>query len=346
MALGDPFNIDTEDQTAQEQEEPLVFERDFAPLKKQFFEQVYNDPNLSENTKFRIASTYSNAIDDAYKQRSALTALDQEARGRNLNYKMALFNLNKAREDAARERSQMAPLGGLAKELDVIQSMKDDPEAQAEAYTKLVVRNAPLIASNRGAAVAVGAMQNSLMKPKGYTVLEAAKEQLPFDELMKESQRLGKTVNPDNPNDTFSPLAVSRVRQSQLNQQLAAKRDYEQQNRLYEQQTKVFDKVFGVLDNVKFQEEQRFDPTTKKSYVPDEFKTQADRVGVQNIIDRFGTPEEKSAIKKPDIKASELYSMAKNIQSRAYSDILTGYRFAGQQKEEPSTATKISGLYD
>lgn len=301
--------------------EPMTFERDFVPLKKQFFQDVFADSRLSESQKQNLSREFSANIGSSYGASRKPVDEDMQSRQgaqlRDLQFKSSLFSLRKSREDAARERSNMESLAPITQELDAIIS---DPNMSAEdkavAHAQWGVRNAGLLSINKPAAIAYDASKAGIIKKSQdnkFTVANALQSGASLEDLVEEANKAGKPFNPSDINANVDPYVFSKSLTKQ--RQRAAESDYNtrKQDKEETRRESEMNRVFEALGSVEFT-----DPNDPLSEGKLEFKNPKGGFATNRTVTQYGTKEEQDRFSKSKTDA-EKFKIASEVASRHFA---------------------------
>ena len=141
----------------------LSYEGDIAPLKQQYFQQVFADPRLNPRAAAALSSQFSAEADKAFAQRQELQDRASVTRSRELQFESAKFSLEREREKAARERSNLNELAPLLATFDAITK---DPTTDYKTKSMLIGQTASqksnLLATDPAARIAYDATVRGL----------------------------------------------------------------------------------------------------------------------------------------------------------------------------------------
>lgn len=309
------------DLIADDELDPMTFERDFVPLKKQFFQDVFSNSRLSESQKQRLSSEFSAGIDNAYGASRKPVGDDiqsrQGAQLRDLQFKSSLFSLQKSREDAARERSNMESLAPITRELDAIIS---DPNMSAEdkavAHAQWGVRNAGLLSINKPAALAYDASKTGIIKKPQeakFTVANALQSGAILEDLVEESNKAGKPFNPSDINANVDPYAFSKSLNKQRQRAAQAAYTTKEQDKAEIRRDAEMNRVFDALGSVEFT-----DPNDPLSEGRLEFMNPKGSFVTNRTVMQYGTEEENALFRKTKTDVGK-FKVASEVASRNFA---------------------------
>jgi hypothetical protein len=304
MARQDSFFLDLP--TSVEDVEPLTFERDIAPLKQQYFQQVMADPRMSFGAKMRASQMVSGAVDAGYTEARKVAEADREARQqaglRDLQFKQTLFNLQKARDDAEQERRSVETFAPLAQQLSAITADPNKPvEDASRELSQFGINYAPVLATNKPLDIAYRSAMQSLsgrQKPQTFTLGSVINSGVSIADLKEAHLQAGLPFNSSDINTNLNPEVFSNIMQiqkkRQAEQEFQTKQLAKQEAAAEKEQSRVMDD----LRNVKFTE---FNASAESGMQPEEFvpeMTPQSSVIVSRIINQYGTEEDKKAYAK------------------------------------------------
>jgi hypothetical protein len=267
--------------------EPLIFERDIAPLQQKFFAGTGADRYLSKRDK----NAYLNqALDSQLAEQDALRKQeeDQEViKYRKLNNEASALNLSDTKERIASEKLFEAELPRIQAELDDI--MRDPNEdSRTSRIGSFGVKNAKQINSSRSIAGAFNAAAGSVRRGG------SSKPPITYADLIEEGDDpalIGVTDKTDI-NASVPPLIAAAAIKRRTENQLKAARDtaiYEYEKKQKEKQE--VDKVTAWTD---------YSKAIATGYESDDGENSGGIKGVdpvtrENTLRRFGSKEHVAA---------------------------------------------------
>lgn len=306
----------------------LSYEGDIAPLKQQYFQQVFADPRLNPRAAAALSSRFSAEADKAFAQRQELQDRASVTRSRELQFESAKFSLEREREKAARERSNLNELAPLLATFDAITK---DPTTDYKTKSMLIGQTASqksnLLATDPAARIAYDATVRGLtpeVKPEqdftlGSYILQGGDPAFLPAGLA------------DQPTVAISPLTyASGIKKSKqvYGQSIAeGKASLAQATRQQEQ----LDKAISAIGKAVIK------PTytgTKEAT----FEAPAVKGSFDYLINTYGTLDEQELAKKGD--ASVLVGLANTIIPRALKGNTVGATTAG-----PTEGQKAKSLF-
>lgn len=319
----------------------LSYEGDIAPLKQQYFQQVFSDPRLNPRAAADLSNRFSAEADAALAQQQELNDRASIARTRELQFETAKFTLEREREKAARERSNLTDLAPLISAFDAVQK---DPTTDSKTKSKLIgqiaLRNSNVIANDPAARIAYEATSRSIQtddKPEqdftlGSYILKGG------------SPAFLPAGLADKPDSVISPLTfasgIEKTKQAYGESVAKSEASKAQATR----QLAQLDRAIGDIGRAET-EADTYTKDANNKYVRDadnklvvatyKFKTPAVKGSFDYLIDTYGTPEEKERAKKGD--AAVLVGIANTVIPRALQG-LTGATAAGPTEAQKARA--------
>lgn len=301
----------------------LSYEGDIAPLKQQYFQQVFADPRLNPRAAAALSSQFSAEADKAFAQRQELQDRASVTRSRELQFESAKFSLEREREKAARERSNLNELAPLLATFDAITK---DPTTDYKTKSMLIGQTASqksnLLATDPAARIAYDATVRGLtpeVKPEqdftlGSYILQGGDPAFLPAGLA------------DQPTVAISPLTyASGIKKSKqvYGQSIAeGKASLAQATRQQEQ----LDKAISAIGRAVIK------PTYTQGTKEATFEAPAVKGSFDYLINTYGTPEEQELAKKGD--AAVLVGIANVVIPRALQGAQTGTTAVGPSKGE------------
>ena len=284
----------------------LSYEGDIAPLKQQYFQQVFADPRLNPRAAAALSSRFSAEADKAFAQRQELQDRASVTRSRELQFESAKFSLEREREKAARERSNLNELAPLLATFDAIAK---DPTTDYKTKSMLIGQTASqksnLLATDPAARIAYDATVRGLTpddRPEqdftlgGYILKGGSTAFLPAGLA-------------DQPDAVISPLTfasgIEKTTQAKLKSMAESEARIKQGTRQQEQ----LDKAIAAIGRAVVK------PDFTKGSGEATFEAPAVKGSFDYLINEFGTPEEKELAKKGD--AAVLVGIANVVIPRA-----------------------------
>jgi len=308
----------------------LSYEGDIAPLKQQYFQQVFSDPRLNPRAAAALSSQFSASVDKSFAQRQELQDRASVTRSRELQFETAKFTLEREREKAARERSSMTELAPLLATFDsIIKDPTTDNKTKSILIGQTATQQSPLIAQSPAARIAYDATVRSL------TPEDRPDQKFTLGSYIWQG---GDPANlpaglEDNPAIELSPLTYATAMQKSkkdIGESIARSEASAAQTKREQSQ---IDKAIAAIGSA----------VTKKKYnrvnepTGTEFEAPAVRGAFDYLINRFGTAEEKAKAKAGD--ASVLVGITNSIIPR----VLSGETAASTGPTEGQKARAIWG---
>lgn len=294
--------------TSIEDVEPLTFERDIAPLKQQYFQQVMADPRMSFAAKMRASQMVSGAVDTGYMEARKVAEADREARQqaglRNLQFQQTLFNLQKARDDAEQERRNVETFMPLAQQLNAITG---DPNKSVEdktsAITQFGINYAPMLSTNKPLEIAYNAALRGIggqEKPQTFTIGSIMNSGVSLEDLKEAHRQANVPINTSDINSPVNTEVFDKVRSIQKQRQAEQEFQRNQQAKKEAAEEKEQIRVMEDLRNVKFTELKDLasvdSAASPQDFVPE--LTPQSSVIVSKVINQYGTKEDMDLYRK------------------------------------------------
>jgi hypothetical protein len=289
----------------------LSYEGDIAPLKQQYFQQVFSDPRLNPRAAAALSSQFSASVDKSFAQRQELQDRASVTRSRELQFETAKFTLEREREKAARERSSMTELAPLLATFDsIIKDPTTDNKTKSILIGQTATQQSPLIAQSPAARIAYDATVRSLTpedRPEtnftlGSYILQGG-----------DTSFLPAGLE-DSPTVSISPLTyatgIRKTKQAYGESIARSEASAAQTKREQSQIDKAIAAIGSAVTKPKYAE-------GSSKAVGAEFESPAVRGSFDYLINRFGTPEEKAKAKAGD--ASVLVGITNSIIPRVLS---------------------------
>ena len=304
----------------------LSYEGDFAPLKQQYFQQVFADPRLNPRAAAALSSQFSAEADKAFAQRQELQDRASVTRSRELQFESAKFSLEREREKAARERNNLAELAPLIATFDAITK---DPTTDYKTKSMLIGQAASqksdVLSQNPAARIAYDATVRSLtpeVKPEqdftlGSYILQGGDPSFLPAGLA------------DQPTVALSPLTyasgIKKSKQAYGQSVAEGKASLAQTTRQQEQLDKAISAISKAVikPNLTRGSEKATGAT---------FEAPAVKGSFDYLINTYGTLEEQELAKKGD--AAALVGIANVVIPRALQGAPTGTPAVGPSKGE------------
>lgn len=306
----------------------LSYEGDIAPLKQQYFQQVFADPRLNPRAAAALSSQFSAEADKAFAQRQELQDRASVTRSRELQFESAKFSLEREREKAARERSNLNELAPLLATFDAITK---DPTTDYKTKSMLIGQTASqksnLLATDPAARIAYDATVRGLTpdgRPEqnftlgGYILKGGSTAFLPAGLA-------------DQPDAVISPLTfasgIEKTEQAKLKSMTEGRASFAQATRQQEQ----LDKAIAAIGRA----------VVKPTYTGTKeatFEAPAVKGSFDYLINTYGTPQERELAKKGD--AAVLVGIANAVIPRALEGNTVGATTAG-----PTEGQKAKSLF-
>ena len=310
----------------------LSYEGDIAPLKQQYFQQVFADPRLNPRAAAALSSRFSAEADKAFAQRQELQDRASVTRSRELQFESAKFSLEREREKAARERSNLNELAPLLATFDAITK---DPTTDYKTKSMLIGQTASqksnLLATDPAARIAYDATVRGLTpddRPEqnftlgGYILKGGSTAFLPAGLA-------------DQPDAVISPLTfasgIEKTTQAKLKSMAESEARIKQGTRQQEQ----LDKAISAIGRAVIKP--TYTQGTKEA-TGATFEAPAVKGSFDYLINTYGTPEEKELAKKGD--AAVLVGIANVVIPRALKGNTVGATTAG-----PTEGQKVRAAF-
>lgn len=307
----------------------LSYEGDIAPLKQQYFQQVFADPRLNPRAAAALSSRFSAEADKAFAQRQELQDRASVTRSRELQFESAKFSLEREREKAARERSNLNELAPLLATFDAIAK---DPTTDYKTKSMLIGQTASqksnLLATDPAARIAYDATVRGLTpddRPEqdftlgGYILKGGSTAFLPAGLA-------------DQPDAVISPLTfasgIEKTTQAKLKSMAESEARIKQGTRQQEQ----LDKAISAIGRAVVK------PDFTKGSGEATFEAPAVKGSFDYLINTYGTPEEQELAKKGD--AAVLVGIANVVIPRALKGNTVGATTAG-----PTEGQKVRAAF-
>ena len=180
---------------------PLSYERDIQPMKKLFFRTAYNTGGRNAAALYDKNSAM---MDQSFNAEMQARANEYGLYQKKMGLDIANLQLQKAREEAERERNDAATIAPLVQELDALSS---DPSLTQEQATmrhgQIGLKYGNVLATSKGAVASYNAVGNSIRalepKPKeGIDITQAASAVAGTKGMAEITAYVEK--NPDNKN--------------------------------------------------------------------------------------------------------------------------------------------------
>lgn len=286
------------------------YESDIAPIKKRYFRSVFNNPLISPSA----AAELSIGLSDRINKRESDW---EQSRARDIQFQSAVFTLDKAREDAARERDMLTNLAPFQKQLEGAAS---DPTLNADERTKAIgilgVQNAGLFATNPAAAQAFRAATISVTADKTPKMTAASYVSLggDYSHIQDYGKKAGIELTPDTvlPFDTFA---------SGLQKTKEGIAQTKQREKDSDDQQKEIKSRLGTLGTlVNKAEVLTPNPLDKRKTDPTKFDSVQSEGAVKGINSLLATPQEKKEL--DTMNAAQRIAFAQKL----YGEYLGGSR--------------------
>jgi hypothetical protein len=311
--------------------EPLSFEADIAPLKQLYFQRVFSDPNIRPATAAALSSQFSADIDKSFAQRQEIQDRNSALRGRNLQYETAKFELERAREAAARERNQLAEFAPFAQQLDAI--IKDPNRTEETKLRDLGLfgaQQAPYIANNKVAGFSFDAARMAITRDKPaapkFTIGSIVGAGSDASYLKQLSRFKGQPDSALTADVELTPLEVSEVQRLQLQAVAGGK----QQTAAAKQQQIALESLLKSAEAAEF--------VTFGNTVTDEFTNPSAAESIRTLVGIYGSPEDVEKAK--DAKGKSLLELGVPIIRSLRKQQLSGTGAA-----QPNEAAKTKSLF-
>jgi len=300
----------------------FTYESDIVPLKKQYFREVFNNPNITPRTAAALSSAFSGAVDMQADK-------DQQLRARDLQYRSSIYTLEREREKAARERRNLQDMAPLQSTLaDITADPNLTPEDQQRTIGRLGIQYAGLIGESPAAAAAYRSAQSSIVdatKPK-TTAAAFISAGGSNDYLKAYEAQTGVPLEADT-ELPFGAFAEG-LQFTKLQQTSNKEREAEDKRRREEIQKRA-DSLVSDLKNADLLADDLVDKSKRN---PKFFDNDYSAAVVGGTIDMFGTPEEQKIAAGAD--AATKLKLAQRIGGE--------YRIGKRQPNAAEAAAKTS----
>ena len=260
----------------------FTYEADIVPLKKQFFQRVMKDRNLTPEFAASLSSQFSTALNEQADK-------DLQLRARDLQYKSSLFTLEREREKSARERRNLQDMTPLQSALEEALDPSLSAQDQQRAVGRLGIQYAGLIGESPGAAAAYRAAAGGIVDPtKPKTTAGAFISAGGSNDYLKAYE--AQTGTPLEA-DTELPFGVftEGLQYTQL-QQVGDRDRRSEAKRRRDEIEKRADSLVSDLKNADLLADDPIDKTKRNSKL---FDNDYSAAVVEGTIEMFGTPEER-----------------------------------------------------
>jgi len=260
----------------------FTYEADIVPLKKQFFQRVMKDRNLTPEFAASLSSQFSTALNEQADK-------DLQLRARDLQYKSSLFTLEREREKSARERRNLQDMAPLQSALETALDPSLSAQDQQRAVGRLGIQYAGLIGESPGAAAAYRAAVGGIVDPtKPKTTAGAFISAGGSNDYLKAYE--AQTGTPLEA-DTELPFGVftEGLQYTQL-QQVGDRDRRSEAKRRRDEIEKRADSLVSDLKNADLLAD---DPIDKTKRNPKLFDNDYSAAVVEGTLEMFGTPEER-----------------------------------------------------
>lgn len=282
----------------------LSYEDDIAPLKQRFFQRAFSDPRLvASGAAARSSLGVSKSLDESYKDSRGLLDMQDVSNQRKVQFETSVFELERAREKANRERTMMTDLKPVS---DILSGIAGDPNldsTQRKAIgNQYAMTIADKIAINPAIASAVDSFNRSISSEQSdrVTAMDYLRTGADPAILKAYEQTTGK---PLGANDQIPVGIVATGVQSASDKKAKSSQFADAEQRQYDRTKAMMDSVdkAGLFKN-ELKEE---DPT--------KFDSAQAEMDIMGTISAFGTPEQRQAAIKAN--ALDKLKIAKTIST-------------------------------
>ena len=276
------------------------YENDIKPMQKKYFETTASketDPMV----RTALLADNRNNLETDFIKRARMEEIGLSNKGREISYQSALVSLDQSRTDAANKRDMLQTLVPFQNQLDgVINDTSIDSSERKRQIGILGVKNAGLLAVNEAAGkafdsakIGVGDTENKKLTVFDY--VRAGGDTKYLSEINSDVTKvdINQEINPAWMLDRLNKSSVSKQRQKDG-------LDIEQKKQ--EQSAAASDKLLNDLSSVKIAKVE-FGKTGEEA---DQFETAGHAFVVNNVINAFGSPEEKEALTKTKSAKAQL----------------------------------------
>lgn len=307
----------------------LSYETDIAPLKQRYFQSVFNDPRLARsNAPAQLSTELSRTLDESYKQQRGLFDMDQVAKQRQIQYESSVFELERAREKANRERTMMQDLKPVSDILSGIVNNPDlDPLQKKAELGKASISFAGQATTNPAIANAIDYANRSIVadQENHITPIRYLEKGADPDILNSYEATLGRPLgeNEKLPFNIYSKgltEAARKERQAREGVRIGSEREQRQ-----------YERAKSIMSNI---DSAKLFTDELKQEDPTRFADTQSELNVSGAIAAFGTPEQIKEAQKANAKRK--LEIAKTISTNWNTSQLQG---SGQPATRPSAGS-------
>lgn len=279
--------------------DPLSYERDIQPMKKLFFRAAYNTGGRNAAALYDMnASRLDKSFNAEMQSRANEYGLYQKKMGLDV----VNLQLQKAREEAERERNDAATIAPLVQELDALSS---DPSLTQEQATmrhgQLGLKYGNVLATSKGAVASYNAVGNSIraLEPKPKEGIDITQAVSAVGSSLKGMEQINSYLeqNPDRrdrvPVDVYGKAAAAAAKEKA---EIVARS--EGAEKMTMQRFKNLNDALEAVGKAKLFE----DPNTKK-VDPTKFADTQSAAYVDSILNAYGSDELVEQLKKANAEA-------------------------------------------
>ena len=276
------------------------YEDDIKPMQKKYLDSIssrVSDPMI----RTALLADNRNSIESDFIKKAKMEEIGLSNKSREVAYQSALVSLDQSRSDAANKRDMLQTLVPFQNQLDgVIHDPSIDSSERKRQIGILAVKNAGLLTVNEAAGkafdaakIAVGDTENKKLTVFDY--VRAGGDTKYLSEISSDVTKvnLNMELNPAWFLDKTNKSAVNKQREKDG-------LDIEQKKQ--EQSAAASDKLLNDLSSVKIAKVE----FGKTGEVADQFETAGHAFVVNNVINAFGSPEEKEALTKTKSAKAQL----------------------------------------
>lgn len=263
----------------------FTYESDIVPLKKQFFQRVMKDRNLTPEFAASISSQFSGALKEQADK-------DLQLRARDLQYKSSLFTLDREREKAARERRNLQDMAPFQAALDAaISDPSRPPNERQYDVGRLGVQFAGLMGESPAATAAYRSALGSIAEPTKPKITAASflNQGGSYDFLKQYGEDQGIEID----STTEIPFQVFATGLDITRKASEAGKDMEEE--FDRRRKEINDRAKEIATAVEkadlmLSKDDLLDPTKRN---PNLFDSVTSEAVVDETISMFGSPEER-----------------------------------------------------
>lgn len=304
--MANPFDTSVDNTqalgAAMPQPSGLSYEADIVPLKQRFFQRAYSDPRLA-SVAGRASMDVSKSLDSSYKDARGLLDMEDVSKQRKVQFESSVFELERAREKANRERTMMDDLKPVSDILSgILGDPNLDPAQRKTALGQVGVQFAGQAAMNPAIATAFDAANRSITAEQSdrLTAMDYLRGGADPAVLKAYEQSSGQPLAA-NANIPIGIFATGM--QAATDRKVKAGQNAEFEQRQYDRTKSMMDSVdkAGLFKNEMKEED------------PSKFEDAQTEMNIIGTISAFGTPEQREAAAKAN--ARDKIKIAKSIST-------------------------------